>query len=66
LVHWSKEQAPVIKVFYADFRKAHHELGWEPKIDLEEGIAPLFNWVKENKELFIQVEEIISSIQFVR
>jgi CDP-paratose 2-epimerase len=40
------------KVFYADFRKAGRELGWEPKIDLEEGIESLFNWVKENRELF--------------
>lgn len=40
------------KVFYADTRKAKRELGWEPKINLEEGIAMLFNWVKENRELF--------------
>lgn len=40
------------RVFYADFRKAKQELGWEPKIDLEEGIEMLFNWVRENKELF--------------
>jgi len=40
------------RVFYADFRKAQYELGWEPKIDLEEGIELLFNWVKENRELF--------------
>jgi len=40
------------KVFYADFRKAQRELGWEPKIDLEEGIELLFNWVKEHRELF--------------
>ena len=40
------------RVFYADFRKAKRELGWEPRIDLEEGIEMLFNWVKENRELF--------------
>ena len=40
------------RVFYADFRKAQRELGWEPKIDLEEGIERLFHWVKENRELF--------------
>jgi len=40
------------KVFYADYRKAKRELGWEPKIDLEEGIERLFHWVKENKKLF--------------
>jgi CDP-paratose 2-epimerase len=40
------------RVFHADFRKAQRELGWEPKIDLEDGIEMLFNWVKENRELF--------------
>ena len=40
------------RVFYADFRKAKKELGWEPKIDLETGIEMLFEWVKENKSLF--------------
>ena len=40
------------KVFYADYRKAKHELGWEPKIDLEEGLELLFDWVQANKELF--------------
>ena len=40
------------KVFYADYRKANRELGWEPKIDLEEGLELLFDWVKANKDLF--------------
>jgi CDP-paratose 2-epimerase len=40
------------KVFYADYRKAQRELGWEPKIDLEEGLELLFDWVQANKELF--------------
>jgi CDP-paratose 2-epimerase len=40
------------RVFYADFRKAQRELDWEPKIDLEEGIEMLFDWVNANKDLF--------------
>jgi CDP-paratose 2-epimerase len=40
------------RVFYADFSKAKRELGWEPKIDLEEGIEMLYSWVLANKELF--------------
>ena len=40
------------RVFYADFRKAKRELDWEPKIDLEEGIEMLFEWVKANQDLF--------------
>ncbi len=40
------------RVFYADFRKARNELGWEPKISLEDGMEKLFKWVSENKKLF--------------
>jgi CDP-paratose 2-epimerase len=40
------------KVFYADYSKAKDELGWEPKIDLEEGVEMLFEWVKANKDQF--------------
>jgi CDP-paratose 2-epimerase len=40
------------RVFYADFSKAKRDLGWEPKIDLEEGIEKLFKWVNGNKKLF--------------
>jgi hypothetical protein len=40
------------RVFYADYSKAKRELGWEPKIDLEEGLELLFDWVKANKDLF--------------
>jgi len=40
------------RVFYADIRKAEQELGWKPRIGVEEGIKRLFDWVKENMELF--------------
>ena len=40
------------KVFVADIRKAERELGWKPKIGVEEGVSRLFEWVKANKELF--------------
>ena len=40
------------RVFYADIRKAEQQLGWKPKIGVEEGTQKLFNWVKENRELF--------------
>ncbi|MGE5073710.1 MAG: GDP-mannose 4,6-dehydratase [Anaerolineae bacterium] len=43
------------RVFYADTSKAKDELGWEPKIDLEEGIESLFHWVSENKEMFVDL-----------
>jgi len=40
------------RVFYADIRKAEQELGWKPKINVRQGIEMLFNWVKENRNLF--------------
>ena len=40
------------KVFYADFRKAKSELGWQPRIGLNEGVERLVHWVVENKSLF--------------
>ncbi len=40
------------RVFYADHRKATRELGWSPKIDLEEGLDLMFEWVKANRDLF--------------
>jgi CDP-paratose 2-epimerase len=40
------------KVFVADIRKAARELGWTPRISVEEGVRKLFEWVRENKNLF--------------
>jgi CDP-paratose 2-epimerase len=40
------------KVFVADIRKAGRELGWTPKINVEEGVKRLYEWVKANKGLF--------------
>ena len=40
------------RVFYADIRKVERGLGWKPKVGVQEGIERLFNWVKENKDLF--------------
>lgn len=40
------------RVFYADIRKAEKELGWKPRISVEQGVKKLFEWVKENESLF--------------
>ena len=40
------------RVFYADIHKAEKDLGWKPKINVEEGVQKLFEWVQENKSLF--------------
>ncbi|MBN1373173.1 MAG: GDP-mannose 4,6-dehydratase [Anaerolineaceae bacterium] len=40
------------RVFVADVRKAEAELGWRPKVGVEEGIRRLYQWVQENPGLF--------------
>ncbi|MEW6401231.1 MAG: GDP-mannose 4,6-dehydratase [Chloroflexota bacterium] len=40
------------RVFYADIGKAEKELGWKPKVSVEEGVKKLFDWVRANKGLF--------------
>lgn len=40
------------RVFYADISKAAKELGWSPKVNVDEGVRKLFDWVIENKSLF--------------
>jgi dTDP-D-glucose 4,6-dehydratase len=39
-------------VFISDIRKAKEVLGWSPKVNAQEGIKRLFNWVVENRSLF--------------
>jgi CDP-paratose 2-epimerase len=40
------------RVFVADIRKAARELGWMPQVGVRDGIRKLFEWVRENKNLF--------------
>lgn len=40
------------KVFVADVRKAERDLGWKPKMGVEDGVRTLFEWVKASQDLF--------------
>ena len=40
------------KVYISDISKAEKLLNWKPKVNPEEGIKKLVNWVKENKAFF--------------
>ena len=42
------------KVYISDIRLVEKELGWKPKVKVEEGIRILYNWVQKNKTLFIK------------
>jgi CDP-paratose 2-epimerase len=39
-------------VFISDIGKASQLLNWTPKVNLEQGIRRLYDWVKENQNLF--------------
>lgn len=38
-------------IFVADIRKAKADLGWEPKVGLEEGIEKMHAWIAENRDV---------------
>lgn len=40
------------RIYISDIRKANQQLGWQPKVSVEEGINLLANWIRENQQLF--------------
>jgi len=40
------------RIYVSDIRKAERELGWRPRVDIEEGMRRLYEWVVANRELF--------------
>jgi CDP-paratose 2-epimerase len=40
------------RVYISDIRKAERDLGWEPQINVEQGLADLRQWVEGNLGLF--------------
>ncbi len=53
-VEWSDWRPGDQRIFVSDIRKATQELGWQPNVGVEEGIARLFEWASKNRELFKQ------------
>jgi CDP-paratose 2-epimerase len=51
-VTWGDWRPGDQKVYVSDIRKAEAELGWKPRISVEEGVRRLFDWVKANQNLF--------------
>ncbi|HEX4595939.1 MAG TPA: GDP-mannose 4,6-dehydratase [Bryobacteraceae bacterium] len=43
------------KVFVSDISRARAELGWSPKITCPQGLALLYDWVSEHRELFLEL-----------
>lgn len=40
-------------VFFCDTRKAEADFGWQPHVQVEEGLSSLVAWVRENEELLL-------------
>jgi len=40
------------RVYISDVRKAQRELGWQPRVGVEEGVRRLYEWVVGNRALF--------------
>ncbi|HZW03666.1 MAG TPA: GDP-mannose 4,6-dehydratase [Anaerolineaceae bacterium] len=40
------------RIYVSDIRKAQNELGWRPKVSVQDGAERLYAWVKANQELF--------------
>ena len=41
------------RIYVSDIRKARAELEWSPSLSWEEGLTRLWNWVLENRNLFL-------------
>jgi CDP-paratose 2-epimerase len=49
---WGEWRPGDQRIYVSDIRKAGKELGWKPKIDVEEGLKRLYDWVIANRDLF--------------
>lgn len=47
--NWRPGDQPI---YVSDIRKAKKDFGWEPEINVEQGIRKLYDWVTANKKLF--------------
>ena len=48
------------KVFVSDIRRASTELGWTPKTGCTQGLDLLYDWVAQNRELFLELSPAIA------
>ena len=51
-VNWDNWRPGDQRVFVADIRKARQDLGWQPKVSVQDGVLKLVEWIKQNRSLF--------------
>ena len=51
-VAWEDWRPGDQRVFIADISKASRDFGWSPQVSVEDGIRKLFDWVRNNRDLF--------------
>lgn len=56
-VTWDDWRPGDQRVFVSDIRKARREIGWQPRVGVEEGLKRLFDWVTANRGLFRDISE---------
>lgn len=39
------------KVYVSNIQKVHQDLGWQPKVDIEQGIDIMASWIEANREI---------------
>lgn len=51
-VTWQDWRPGDQRIYISDIRKAGIDLGWEPAVEIRDGISHLFHWVRSNRNLF--------------
>jgi CDP-paratose 2-epimerase len=48
------------KVFVSDIRRAQNELNWTPQVNCRQGLDLLYDWISQNRELFLEVSATLA------
>lgn len=49
---WAEWRPGDQSIYVSDIRKAEHKLSWQPKVNVEDGLGQLVQWVRANRDLF--------------